>query len=571
MAIELNRQQDRAVNALGHCSVLACPGSGKTRVLSMRAARLLSENKTGRLCAVTFTRDAAKELKSRILALCGEREARRLAVGTFHSVALSQLLKLRKFSKIKLLSDGERRGLLRRCYSQYKCDTPFDKVLSAIDRAKSKLERTVFSDPGIEDVFDAYQKLLVAERGMDFSDILLETVNGIRDASIKPLAVRWLLADEFQDADDVQTQWVIAHGKAGVEITIVGDDDQSLYAFRNALGYAGMLDVSKALAAQEITLPINYRCAPNILSGAAKLIANNPHRASKNIVADRTTSGIIKAHRAADRFDEARLAVDAIKESTGQSWAILARTNSLLEIVESELLLKNVDYRLAGGKSVWDGVTGSALVGLLKSVQSDGWTGMANALSVCGVRSELLNLSVHGQVNCAPMLEKILESVQDSDVRLKKTVSSLLSGFGAWQRQVALGNTTLAVYGASSWLAQHIKQDRGDLITRLSGIIAKLRGSIAQRLNTLSRQSDPGGDGEPGVLLTTLHSSKGLEFDGVWMLGAEDGNLPHPDSTEDEERRLFYVGMTRARDRLEISSSIEDGLASRFMAEAGLF
>ena len=98
MRIELNRQQDRAVNALGHCSVLACPGSGKTRVLSMRAARLLSENKTGRLCAVTFTRDAAKELKLRILDLCGEREAKRLAVGTFHSVARSQIAKLKAFS-----------------------------------------------------------------------------------------------------------------------------------------------------------------------------------------------------------------------------------------------------------------------------------------------------------------------------------------------------------------------------------------------------------------------------------------------------------------------------------------
>ena len=569
MAIELNRQQDRAVNALGHCSVLACPGSGKTRVLSMRAARLLAEHKTGRLCAVTFTRDAAKELKSRILALCGEHEARRLAVGTFHSVARAQLLKLRKFSKIKLLSDGERKGLLRRCYSQYECDTPFDKVLSAIDRAKSKLGRTGFNDPGVEGIFNAYQALLVAERVMDFSDILLETVNGIRDASIKPLAVRWLLADEFQDADEVQTQWVIAHGKAGVEITIVGDDDQSLYAFRNALGYAGMQDVTKALAAQQITLPINYRCAPNILSGAAKLIANNPDRANKNIVADRATTGIIKAHRAADRYDEARLVVEAIQASTGQSWAILARTNSLLEIVESELALKGVEYRLAGGKSVWDGIVGSALVGLLRSVQSDGWTGMANALSICGIRSELLNLSVHGPESCAQMLERILGSLQDSDARTRKTVASLLAGYGVWQNQVALGNTTLAVYAASSWLAQRVKPERGELVKKLAEIIAKRKGSIAQRLNTLSRLSDP--DVAAGVVLTTLHGSKGLEFDGVWMLGAEDGNLPHPDSTEDEERRLFYVGMTRARNRLEISSSIEDGLASRFMAEAGLF
>lgn len=98
MSIELNQQQDRAVSALGYCPVLACPGSGKTRALPMRAARLLGENKTGRICAVTFTRDAAKELKLRILDLCDEREAKRLAVGTFHSVARSQIAKLKAFS-----------------------------------------------------------------------------------------------------------------------------------------------------------------------------------------------------------------------------------------------------------------------------------------------------------------------------------------------------------------------------------------------------------------------------------------------------------------------------------------
>jgi len=317
--IELNQYQARAVNAAGHCTVLACPGSGKTRVLSMRAARLLSENKTGRLCAVTFTRDAAIELRTRILQLCGEREAKRIAVGTFHSVALSQIRRLKNSSTIKLLSDGERTGLLKRCYAQYKCDTPFDKVHSAIDRAKSKLGRTIFADPGVEDVFDAYQNLLATERGMDFADILLTVVNGIQDESIKPLSVRWLLADEFQDADEVQAQWVIEHGKAGIEVTIVGDDDQSLYAFRNALGYAGMQRVTQLLVAQEITLPINYRCAPNILAHAATLIAHNPNRAGKSIEPDRAAIGIIKVHRTADRYHEADMVVKAIQATSKQT------------------------------------------------------------------------------------------------------------------------------------------------------------------------------------------------------------------------------------------------------------
>lgn len=536
----------------------------------MRAARLLAENKTGRLCAVTFTRDAATELKSRILQLCGEREAQRLAVGTFHSIALSQIRRLKEFSNIKLMSDGERLGLLRRCHAQYKCDTSFEKVLSLVDRAKSKLGQQKFEDTGVEDIFNAYQNLLAAEGVMDFSDILLTVVNGIRDESIKPLSVRWLLADEFQDADEVQAQWVIAHGQAGVEVTIVGDDDQSLYSFRQALGYEGMQRVSKLLVSQEITLPVNYRCAPNILTHAARVISHNQNRANKAIKAHREGDGVIKTHQAADRFDEARMVVEAIKGSMARSWVVLARTNSLLEIVEAELLTNAIPYHLAGGKSVWDGMVGSALIGLLKSIQSDNWTGMANALSMCGIKADLLNLD-HEQKSCGQMLEKIGEYIPDGDARSTKLIDSARRGIEDWHKQMTDGNTALAIYAASNWFAQNLtKNDRGALLKKLAGIIAKLKGTLAQRLNTLTRLENNTNSAN-GVVLSTIHSSKGLEFDCVWIIGAEDNNLPHPDSTEDEERRLFYVGMTRARDRLEISSSLEDGLPSRFLSEAEFY
>lgn len=158
----------------------------------------------------------------------------------------------------------------------------------------------------------------------------------------------------------------------------------------------------------------------------------------------------------------------------------------------------------------------------------------------------------------------------ENDARSKKIVESVRRGCADWRSQLADGNITLAIYAASNWLAQHSKADRGNLLKKLSSIIAKLKGSLAQRLNTLSRIKDSG-NAATGVVLSTLHGSKGLEFDSVWIIGAEDNHLPHPDSTEDEERRLFYVGMTRARDRLEISSSLEDGLESRFVKEAGLF
>lgn len=568
---QLNPHQARAVNSTGHSTILACPGSGKTRVLSARAARLLSENATGRLCAVTFTRDAAAEIKLRILKLCGESAAKRLAVGTFHSIALAQIKRSGSIANMHLLSDGERLALLRRCYQQYHCDVPFVDVVSAIDGAKSSLNYRPFDNQSIEDVLDAYQELLTSERAMDFSDILLTATKGMRDGLVKPLSIHWLLVDEAQDMDEVQVDWVIQHGLSGIEVTIVGDDDQSLYAFRHAMGYEGMQHVSDTLVSQQIMLPINYRCADNILKHASILIANNQNRAHKLIQADRKNQGAISLHRAADRIDEANRIVATIKDSGSLQWAVLARTNSLLEVVEASLVGASIPCVVAGGKSVWDGVVGSALVGLLRSIQQNLWTGMANALSLCDIPADLLNRHIENK-QCDSMLGMILDSISQENAIARRTIQSLIRGSAEWSAQLAHGNVSLMTYAASNWLAQHIKgrgEDRArreGLIKILAENIAKMRGTLPQRLNYLSRQQNLDA---VGVKLMTLHGSKGLEFDNVWILGAEDGNLPHPDSTEEDERRLFYVGITRARDRLEISSSLADGSESRFIQEAG--
>ena len=570
--LQLNHHQSRAVNSSGHSTVLACPGSGKTRVLSARAARLLSENSTGRLCAVTFTRDAAAELKLRIFDLCGKQVAKRLAVGTFHSIALAQIRRDKTIAAMHLLSDGERIALLRRCYKQYQCDASFSDVMAAVDGAKSRMTYRPFDDPGIEDVLNAYQDLLASERAMDFSDILLLATNGMMRQAVKPLSISWLLVDEAQDMDEVQAEWVVQHGKSGIEVTIVGDDDQSLYAFRHAMGYEGMLYVSETLVSQEIMLPVNYRCAINILKHASTLIANNQNRAHKPIQADRDSRGEIVLHRAADRFDEAELIVTAVKDAGNASqWAVLARTNSMLELVEATLTGAGIPCLISGGKSVWDGVVGSALVGLLRSIQKDSWTGMANALSICDIQASLLNRHIEHK-QCESMLGMILDSLPPEDKVARHTIQSLKRGHIEWSAQLAQGNVSLTVYAASNWLAQHIKGKREDrarragLVKALAENIAKMHGTLPQRLNYLA---GPKNVGASGVTLMTLHGSKGLEFDNVWILGVEDGTLPHPDSTEDDERRLFYVGITRARERLVISNSIEDGLDSRFIKEAG--
>ncbi|MDP1573161.1 MAG: ATP-dependent helicase [Pseudomonadota bacterium] len=567
--VHLNSHQERAVAANGHCTILACPGSGKTRVLSERAARLLAAHPKGRLCAVTFTRDAAEELKSRILTSCGQDHARRLAVGTFHSLALAQLKRASRNKPPRLLSDGERMAVLRRCWKQHAPSLTFESVLQAVDAAKAKVAPAL-PDPSMEAVFHGYQDLLDAEGAMDFSDLILNSVRKMASGEMAPLAIRWLLVDEAQDMDEVQMEWILLHGRAGIEVTLVGDDDQSLYAFRHALGYAGLQEVSFALSATETTLPVNYRCAPNILAHAAKLIAHNKDRAAKKIAAHRDDPGEIRTVRAADRWDEADNIVKLIRESEGkQKWAILGRTNLIVDAAEVALSDTGIPCARSGGKSVWEHSIGSLFIGLLRTVQDGSWTGIANTLSFCGIHAEQVNgHSRNTSGGCFERLDAAIANTGEDDDTERKALVRVRMGLAAWTEQAAKGRPSLVLHGVAGFLSDYCKPNQLILLRKLEASLVRMSGSLAQRLAILGRSNASGQP--PAVQLMTLHASKGLEFDNVWIMGCEDGNLPHTDSTEEDERRLLYVGMTRARHRLVLSSAIEEGGASRFFEEAGL-
>jgi superfamily I DNA/RNA helicase len=566
MLMKLNPYQERAVSATGHCTILACPGSGKTRVLSTRAARLLINHPKGRLCAVTFTRDAAEELRTRILASCGQDHLRRLAVGTFHSLALAQIKRSDRGRSLRLLSEGERLAVLRRVWKQHAPDISFDEAVQAIDAAKTRLAPAPFAAPSIESLHQGYQEIMEAEGGMDFADLLRLSVCRMTRGDMPPLPIRWLLVDEAQDMDEVQMEWILLHGRAGAEVTLVGDDDQSLYAFRHALGVAGLREVTFALSATETTLPVNYRCAPNILDHAARLIAHNQNRAPKKIVAHREDAGEIRVLRVPDRFSEAdQIVADIGQGSREEEWAILARTNQILDMVELALSDAGRPFFRSGGRSVWEHSIGSVFLGLLRSILDDSWIGVANALSFCGIHAEWINeRSRHASETCATRLES---AIKDDDAR--KTLRRLNRGLASWRAQAMKDRPALVTHGVASFLADYCKKpNQANLLRKLEASVAGRDGSLSRRISLLGRVNSA----RPkfAVQIMTPHASKGLEFDKVWIMGCEDHNLPHTDSTEEDERRLLYVGMTRARHRLILSSAVEEGLASRFLEEAGL-
>jgi len=569
--VDLNPFQERAVNTNGHCTVLACPGSGKTRVLAERAARLLNGHERGRLCAVTFTRDAANELKSRILSACGQAAAVRLAIGTFHSIALSQIRRQSSNTLGRLISDGERLSLIRRCWQQHAKRLPLESVIQAIDTAKSRVQWYPTGKPEIEAAVIAYSDILKAEGAMDFADITLQAVREINSDAMPPLSIRWLLVDEAQDMDEVQLEWVKAHGSRGVEITLVGDDDQSLYTFRHALGYPGLKRISEHLSSAMLPLPVNYRCAENILDHAVKLINHNKERAHKEIESARKVTGEVTVLRLSDRWSEAgEIAARIQSTRLSEQWAVLARTNRILDHVEIAFTDIGLPYFRVGGKSVWDKTVGSTYLGLLRTVCDRSWTGVSNALFFAGMDSAVVNkLSDIQGPTCHDRLDQIVTKLDqlggtESDISL---ISNLRRGLRAWEDQELKGRSSLVAHAVAAWLADRMTEEQASLLHRLEGILCKLNGRLVNRLmHTSSRTAKPG----DGTAIMTLHAAKGLEFDNVWILGAEEGNLPHTDSSPEEERRLFYVGMTRAKSCLTISSASDEGQVSRFLKESGL-
>lgn len=576
--MEFNPYQLRAISTPGHCTILACPGSGKTRVLSERASRLIQNSDKGRLCAVTFTKDSAAELKDRILKTCPD-PGLRLAVGTFHSVALSQLKRFVK-SPPKLLHEGARRALLRRCFNQHNTGFSFEDVVAAVDSAKSKLSAHQFSDPVIEEIYHEYCAVLKSEHAMDFADILRIPVQMMLNGTLDPLPIRWLLVDEAQDMDEIQMEWVLIHGRAGVEITLVADDDQSLYSFRNALGYKGLCQINQSLSSMEMTLPINYRSPPNVLQHAAKLIQCNPDRADKKIAANKTEPGELRLVRGANREDEFSHMLQKIMLYPVNG-AVLARTNAILDDVEKAIVLHTTGIRYIRdpGQSIWDKTIGSELLGLIRAVTNNSWTGIANALALHGVSSTLVNQhsrdNARANYDCAESLNALkrkLEKDPTATPGAKHTVNTLYQYYCQWWELSYRHEPDLVIDGITDFLLRACKTPKQENLLRdLSESLINARGSLAQKIALLGiNRPDEQDDENQPLKIMTLHSSKGLEFENVWIVGAEEGNLPHTDAAEEDERRLFYVGMTRTKNRLFISSSIEDGIESRFLGEAGL-
>ncbi|MEZ5163460.1 MAG: UvrD-helicase domain-containing protein [Fimbriimonadaceae bacterium] len=605
----LNPQQSEAVTYDGGpMMIIAGAGSGKTRVITTRIARLLQEGVPAyRILAVTFTNKASREMRERIEHLVGD-QAKDLWMGTFHSVC-ARLLR-RYGNSIGLdrsfvvYDDSDQMTLVRDLIKKRGYDDKSVQpraVLAEISRAKEKLltpgkyqeQAAGFFERIVANIYPAYNEALKAANALDFDDILMKAVRMLDESEQVRTQLQdqflHVLVDEYQDVNFAQ--YKLADTLAGKHrnITVVGDDDQSIYGWRGADVSLMMRFSSDHPDAKVITLAQNYRSTQTILDGAYHVVKHNQSRNDKKLWTDNKGGASIVVREAGTENDEAKMVCDYITREvrTGRrefgDFAVLYRTNAQSRVVEEAFLTMRVPHVLVGGQRFYDrkeikdmisylrvvlnpmdelslrrvintptrGIGPGAITKAETYAEQKG-IGLFSAFADLGFQRDLNKKTLAGVQNFVKTIENAKHMANSGDVTpvLKEIMSA--SGYLEELRrertdeaQSRLENLQELVNVTAQYDAQS-QLDNAEEGPTLSGFLESV--ALVADVDALTDEGN-------AVTLMTLHSSKGLEFPVVFLLGLEEGVFPHSrslgsDSELEEERRLCYVGMTRAKENL---------------------
>nr|VVV05387.1 ATP-dependent DNA helicase Rep [Aliivibrio wodanis] len=609
--MRLNPQQDEAVKFVsGPCLVLAGAGSGKTRVITNKIAYLVQQcgYKARNIAAVTFTNKAAREMKERVGQTLGKQESRGLVVSTFHSLGLDIIRREYKVLGLKagfsLFDDQDQLALLKELTEQ-QIDGDKDllrQLLSCISNWKNDM-LTPTQVKGIvrseqEQLFafcyEMYLNQMKAYNALDFDDLislpvlLLRTNQEVRERW--QMKLRYLLVDEYQDTNTSQYELVrLLVGERG-RLTVVGDDDQSIYSWRGAKPQNLVLLNDDYPNLRVIKLEQNYRSTSRILRAANILIANNPHVFEKRLFSEIPDGELIKILTAKDDDHEAERVVGEIiahrflNRTDYKDYAVLYRGNHQSRLIEKSLMQNRVPYKISGGTSFFSRAEIKDIMAYLRLLTNpDDDNAFLRVVNT--PRREIGPVTLEKLGTYANMRGKSLFEAS-FEIGLEQTLSGRglesLRRFSHWivsiSENAERGNTVEAVRSLvkdihyEDWLyetstsAKAAEMRMKNVSDLYSWIVADLEGDnydkeektlkeVVQRLtlrDMMERGEDE--DGADQVQLMTLHASKGLEFPYVFLIGAEEGILPHQVSIDEdnveEERRLAYVGITRAQKEL---------------------
>lgn len=602
----LNDVQSAAVRyANGPCLIFAGAGSGKTRVLTHRIAYLLGELDVppDRILSVTFTNKAAGEMKTRLERMVGAA-ARDLWVGTFHSMCVRILRRdggrIGISSNFAIIDEADQRTVIREILQDLDYDerqlTP-GACLGEISKAKNALvwpkqyqeRNTSFMGERFGNVYAEYQRRISDSNSLDFDDLIVRTIDLFeKDEATRTKwqnKFRYILVDEYQDVNFAQYRLIAILGEKHKNVTVVGDDDQSIYSWRGS-DYRMILRFEEDFkGAKVFTLEENYRSTQTILDAANALVANNKTRAPKKLFTRRAEGEAITVFSADTERSEARYVVEKVKElvregSAYRDFLVLYRTNAQSRVFEEALIAEGIPYRVVGGVGFYARTEIKDLVAYLRYIENPS-DAIAFKRIVNVPRRSIGQQTLASLVSAANEARvSVGQAIFDKDL-LKRAVpkktkelerfAELIESLRARLADFSIADLVVAVLEDSGYLRELRNEDSPESRTRIENLEefvgvareyeenepeATLSGFLANI--ALISDLDALSDDASYVTLMTLHGAKGLEFPAVFLTGLEEGVFPHSralvDMTElEEERRLAYVGLTRAMDRLFLS------------------
>ncbi len=618
-----NNQKEAIVSLDGPCLIVAGAGSGKTKVLTTRVVHIIKQKKAwpNQILCVTFTNKAAKEMQNRIVDSLNEKVTSLPWLGTFHSVCAKLLRRHAEAvgltSQFTIIDQEDQLRLIKNICKAENIDIKKISpkfVLSFINQWKNKglLPENVISKKGVPlekailKVYKFYQEKLKILNSCDFGDLILLCVTMFeKNKDILELYLnnfKYILVDEYQDSNYIQSKWLSLLAQKKNNICCVGDDDQSIYSWRGA-EIRNFLDFSKNYKNTKIIkLEQNYRSTQNILSAASGLIAKNSDRLGKKLWTDTNDGELVKLYCYKNGKEEATGISDIIENKLKKKYSlnnisILVRAIFQTREFEERFLKIGMGYRVIGGTKFYERAEIKDSVAYLRIVNQKNddlaFERIINTPRRSIGDSTLKQLHDYGRINRKSLEDSAIDLLQSNKIKPKAKLGlvKILNFFKKWRvdlkekKHFELMEIILDESGYSKML-----KDKKDLESegRLENLKELIRGmndfdNLQGFLEhvALATSIDQDWDGEK-VNLMTMHAAKGLEFDAVFLPGWEEGLFPHQKSLEEkgdlaleEERRLAYVGLTRAKKESFISFVVSrmyrgdwiDSLASRFIDE----
>lgn len=600
-----NKQHEAVINTEGPCLVIAGAGSGKTKVLTYKIAYLIKEKHVSpwNILAITFTNKAANEMKTRIEAIIGDI-SKDMWVGTFHSICVRILRKhidkIGMENSFIIFDTLDQKHLLKECIKELNLDEKLfsDKqAQTEISNAKNDMLEPEeylaryngdFRRQKIGEIYTLYQKKLVSNNAIDFDDIINYTIKILTEnpECLQYYAdkFKYILVDEYQDTNKAQFMLISILAAMYGNITVVGDNDQGIYSFRGA-NIQNILNFEKDFPGTKIVkLEQNYRCTGNILNVANEVIKHNEKKYEKKLWTENDEGGKVKFNQGDNEYDEASFIVNEINHLKREEYlkntdfAILYRMNTQSRAIEDILRRENMPYKIVGGLKFYERKEIKDTIAYLRIIQNP-----ADNLSLKRIINEpkrgvgktsIEEIEKISTTNNISMYEIIKNAEQYGLNRVYANTREFINCIEALRQTKdelkisEIITRTLKETGYMKALEEENTKEAENRIANLEEFLTvaiefedeMAENSLSNFLEgiTLSSDLDNLDDEEDAVTLMTLHGAKGLEFPVVFLVGMEEGIFPSyrsigEESELEEERRLCYVGITRAKQNLYLT------------------